>query len=224
MITLIFAKISFSKLIYSLLQVVGLTELSAKLVEINIPPFPKRIKGDEKLLAIVLFSEITIVRFRAINDEPSPQLNNRNTQNSTKLSFSTKPIFHFFPQPSWQIIQTYKSEERFVRELILGLRRLKMHQMPETIRQSSQFNKSLKPSTTLCKIDVFRYLGTCQEKPRSENLTKPLTRSTKLRKSKYIFKYTWWWVGLCRALCCKTMHPCGAKSRCRPQHNSRSIP
>jgi hypothetical protein len=87
MITLIFAKISFSKVIYSLLQVVGLTELSEKLVEINISPFPKRIKGDEMLLAIVLFSEITIVRFRAINDEPSPQLIHRNTQNSTKLSF-----------------------------------------------------------------------------------------------------------------------------------------
>lgn len=41
--------------IYNLLQVVGLTELTEKLVEINIPPFPKRIKGDERFLDIVLF-------------------------------------------------------------------------------------------------------------------------------------------------------------------------
>ena len=110
---------------------VGLTELSAKLVEINIPPFPKRVKGDEKLLAIVLFCLVKITRECVSGQYMMSPLRNSSTetQNSTKTHFPFLP-----PNPSWQIIQTHFTSR---------------------------------------KIDVFRYLGTCQEKPISKNFTKP---------------------------------------------------
>jgi hypothetical protein len=117
--------------IYSLLQLVGLTEL----------------KGDEKLLAIVLLCLVKITRECVSGQYMMSPLRNSTTETH---KIQQKPIFHFFPpNPSWQIIQTH---------------------------------------FTLRKIDVFRYLGTCQEKPISENLTKPpyLVTNIPSQSSKFI--------------------------------------
>jgi hypothetical protein len=95
--------------------------------------------------------------------------------------------------------------------------------MPETGRQSPQVNKIIEIFDYIRQKRRYSLLGLLPRKTHIPNLTKPFTPPTKLRNLT-IYVHTWWWVGLCWALCCKTRHPCGAKNRCQPQHKSSPIP